>query len=108
MSRYYEMRLTIREFDLEKVDAITAACKEEWPFEDVEVERGRYPEINSCSDGSLYGGESEEEFADRLAEAIWKANGKYCYVNVDAVYLEDWPYLSHERDRDKYKQWKKG
>ena len=37
----------------------------------------------------LAGGESEEQFTERLSVAIWRANGAYCEVSVDATYLEE-------------------
>jgi len=57
--------------------------------------------------GNLCGGESEEEFADRLAAAIWRANScAYCKVEVRATFLEDVPYETHVRDREAFKRLK--
>jgi hypothetical protein len=37
----------------------------------------------------------EEEFTERLSVAIWRANGAYCEVTVNATYLENLPYETH-------------
>ncbi len=36
--------------------------------------------------------------------AIWKANGAYCEVSVDATYMESLPYETHSLDEDDYKR----
>jgi hypothetical protein len=50
----------------------------------------------------LCGGESEEQFTERLSVAIWRANGEFCEVVVNATYLEELPYESHTLDQDDY------
>lgn len=65
------------------------------------------PLMECDGDSSLCGGESEEEFADRISEAIWEANGgAYCMVHVMATYLENLPCDNHHRGRTKYDEWK--
>jgi hypothetical protein len=92
MSRWYEMSVTIEDFDKAKRDEIEKAASEEWEFEDF----GSNPDqIFSSGQSNLCGGESEDEFAKRLATAIFKANGKPCEVNVRATCLEDLPSESY-------------
>lgn len=105
MSRTYEMDVLVRDVSLDQVELITAAAKEEWPFSDW------YRSHDGCLSASgvstLGGGEAEEEFADRLAQAIWKAAGRCLEVSVNAYYLEDLPYETHVRGEEQYNLWKK-
>lgn len=102
MSRYYEISVDISNFDDEKRHDIIEAAQNEWDFEDFEcfVEERLF----SANRGYLSGGESEEEFAACLTEAIWKANGKFCNVNVTATFLEELPYESYEFDEEDYQR----
>ena len=53
-------------------------------------------------ESSLGGGTSEEEFAESLAHAIWKANAGFCSIRVIATYLEDLPYEDYDFEEDEY------
>jgi hypothetical protein len=100
MSRYYEMGIEILRYDPEKEDQIKKAAENEWPLSN----------WWSSGDGTmqasapdwLCGGESEEQFTERLSVAIWRANGGFCEVVVNATYLEELPYESHTLDQDDY------
>ena len=58
--------------------------------------------MHASAQGNLCGGESEEEFTERLSLAVWRANGGYCSVTVDATYLENLPYETHTLDEADY------
>jgi len=103
MSRAYQMMVEIEKFDAEKGEAIKSAAEEEWDFEDWYSRDGR---LISSGQSSLCGGETEEDFAGRLARAIWKANGKYCEVTVNATYLEEIPYETHSPSEETYERLK--
>jgi len=91
--RYYEMGVAIAGYNPDNRDAIKAAADEEWDFDDWDD----YPEeISARGRGGLYGGESEEAFAERLTHAIWRANGAYCSVEVTCTYLDDLPCETYE------------
>ena len=62
-------------------------------------EKCRHPQRHSFA-----GGETEEEFTERLAVAIWRANGGYCEVIVNATFLENLPYEIHTLDEDDYER----
>ena len=102
MSRYYSMRLRIEEFDSNRTTAIKDAASYEWHFDDNHWEEpanlGNYLECEA--DDCLCGGETEEEFVDRLSVAIWKANQGFCTVGVIAIYLEE--FEDHARDEKDY------
>ena len=108
MSRLYEMRVRVTDFKKRKLNRIEKACLEQWSFDSeefsMEVDSKSIQGLTGKGIGALCGGESEEEFADRLAVAIWKANGGYCEVEVQALYLEDMPYEQHVREEDDYKR----
>lgn len=102
------MMIQVMDFKKSRLSRIEKACLAEWDFDSeafsVEVDSKSIRTLTGKGIGSLCGGESEEEFADRLAIAIWKANGSYCEIEVQALYLEDLPYEQHIREEDDYKR----
>ena len=101
MSRNYNMFVTIRGYVLERIDLVKQAANDEWDFDDW---RGDENFILSCVDGCLSGGETEDEFSQRLAKAIWTANGGYCEVDVVATDLEDLPHETYSFDEQDYRR----
>ena len=99
MSRFYQMSVEVAGHDPAKVAQIEEAAEGEWPFDDW-YDSGE--NLTASAQANLSGGEGEEEFADRLAVAIWRANGGYCRVSVDATYLENLPYETHALDEEDY------
>lgn len=54
---------------------------------------------------SLSGGQTEQQYADAVAKAVWVANGgKYCHVKVTCCYLENPPM--YVMDQSKFDQMK--
>ena len=53
-------------------------------------------------DVTLYGGESDSEYAERIANDIWNIEGKYFRFEIMMTYLEDLPYETYEFGRDEY------
>ncbi|MGE0608440.1 MAG: hypothetical protein AB7O62_15195 [Pirellulales bacterium] len=92
MSRSYNMSVYVTEFQPERADAIRQAAQAEWNFEWCQDVDG---DIYGDADGSLGGGETEEEFVDRLSQAIWQANGGFCELQIIATYLESLPHESY-------------
>ena len=101
MSRSYNMLIRVRDVTPERVDRVKQAANDEWDFDDWHEHENS---ISSCVDGCLCGGETEDEFSQRLAKAIWTANGGYCEVEVVATYLEDLPHESYSFDEDDYRR----
>jgi hypothetical protein len=92
-------------YDPAKKVAIQAAAEQEWPFDDwwfAGDEDDGAATMHASGQNSLCGGETEEEFTERLSFALWRANGGYCRVSVDATYLENLPYETHELDEADY------
>ena len=103
MSRAYEMSVEIENFNPDKQAAIDAAACTEWPFDNLDQITGnKSPKLCAVAEGSLCGGESKDEFTERLTHAIWKANRAFCNVLITAVYLEDLPHEDHELSEDDY------
>ncbi len=85
------------DFDAVKQAAETEGTFDDWFLDDDSV-------LTASADDRLCGGETEEEFAQRLAKAIWAANGDYCRVEVNATYLDQLPYETHCLDEDDYRR----
>jgi hypothetical protein len=101
MSRAYHMSVHISDYDRSRGTPIQDAAEKEWPFDDWDDDGEA---LHGYGDGSLAGGESEEEFTERLAKAVWQANGAYCGVAVDATYMESLPYEIHCMDENDYQR----
>jgi len=109
MSRLYGMQIAIKGHNLDKADEIHEAVNCIWPGDDWHDSRrwnaeDTDPEIGGYAENNLCGGESEEDFAIRVTEAVWKVNGGFCKVTINATYLEQLPYETYEADEDDYKR----
>ena len=99
MSRYYNMSVDIVNADSARMEDVKAAAEAEWDFDNWYVHADI---LSASSDGNLCGGESEEEFAERISKAIWQANGSFCAVTVNATYMEELPCDSYSLDEVDY------
>jgi hypothetical protein len=99
MSRYYNMAVMIKGADPSRHPAIRSAASQEWDFTDWD---SRDDFLMASADDRLCGGETEEEFAERLAGIIFRAHGGPCEVEVVATYLEDIPCDSYTFGPDDY------
>lgn len=108
MSRYYEASVEIEEPDKLRKDQIVESCCEEWAFDKEsfrDFERGNGAKgIEAVAQDRLCGGETEDEFAARMATAIWTANGGYCRVVVNTLYLEELPYEAYPMEETEYEE----
>jgi len=107
MSRYYQMSIAVDDVSKKEHTTCLGVCHEEWGSEDEYLTRWNKdnPNFFTESNGSLCGGESEEEFAHRITNAIWKALGRFISVRIEATYLEDLPCESYELDKSDYELW---
>lgn len=106
MSRYYLMSVEVRKPNPARLRDIEIAAEQEWPFEEwTWFEKQK--RMTSYAESSLSGGEGENEFADRLTKAIWKANGGYCPVLVYATCLDDLPLNLYELKKNDFANWSK-
>jgi hypothetical protein len=101
MSRFYNMTVTITGAASHRIDAVKQAAEAAWAFGDWSF-NAAIAQLTASADDRLCGGETEDQFAQRLAKAIWTANGNYCQVDVHATYLEDLPCDTHSFDQDQY------
>jgi len=102
MSRCYRMEVRVWGFKLAHASEIDDAMSKEWRFEDSHYENEPGPSITLCGEDSLCGGETEEQFTDRISAVVWDANQGFCSVEVYATYLEDLPCEVHKRGIEHY------
>ena len=102
MSRNYNMNIEVTGYNPDHAPAITLAMEESW--EGDAVISG--PRDSQCiwlnEDGSLCGGQSEDDFAREIATAIMQANQGPCQVHVCATYLDNLPYENYHFDKEDY------
>jgi hypothetical protein len=103
MSRSYDMTIIVRGVNPERLEAVQEAAESCWDFDDW-FQLASKDGQQASGYGSLCGGETEDEFADRLAKEIWAANGGFCEVEVRALCLENLPYGSYSFDEDDFAQ----
>ena len=101
MSRAYEISVEISGYRPYRSESIREAAIQEWAFSEWYESGGT---LSASAEGSLGGGESEEDFTERLSLAIWQANEAYCDVTVNATYLESLPYETHTLDEADYER----
>ena len=108
MSRSYDMQIVVKRFNMQLVNKIIEACNGQWPFKNIGIyQADEDSALIGDAEGNLHYGETEEDFADRIARTVWKANNEYCPVTVRAVYLDELPYEIHERVHKHYQRWLK-
>jgi len=95
------MTVRIEKFDKDKKQKLKDKADEVWGFEDW-MEDKDY--MQATMRNNLVGGESEEEFAERLTRELWLAHGDsgFCQVEVTATYLEELPCDTYFFDGDDY------
>jgi hypothetical protein len=99
----YEMQLTVLNFDISKKNEIEKAANEEWPFEEFEVSHDDdHTGLWSRGESSLSAVMELKTFITRLSEAIWKANGAFCTVSVNALCQEGTEDDTFEPDNSAY------
>ena len=104
MSQSYSMHVEIKNFNPFNKDEIIAAAYAMWEFEDwwETEDAGRF--MSATGDDMLTGGESDDEFAQRLSMVVWKANGGFCKVKVIATYMENLPCETFELNEEDCKK----
>jgi hypothetical protein len=96
------MNVEIQGYNEKRKNEVIEAATSEWNFPDGLDEDKHNKTLYGGGESNLCGGESEEQFAERFAKAVWKANGKYCKVWVQATFLEDLPHEDYFMDEAQY------
>ena len=93
MSRYYEIKVIVKNFNPEKLEDIKQAIVTLWP----EVDQWEYTKdrLECSAEGSL-GCKSDEDLAFELNNAVNDANEVDVAMQVTATYLEDLPQETWE------------
>lgn len=103
MSRAYAMTVIIDEYNPKKFDDIKNNIDCVWGMSnDWEQDGGHC----FSGEGGLTMGIDEEEFSQLIRDAVWKANGGYCEVEVRCTCLDDLPTDCYSFDEDDYEKWK--
>lgn len=101
MSRRYEIQIIV-EADPKLHAHITEIIEEEWGCDDRDSEGNN---LVILAESSLCGGETEEEFTQRIAHAIWKECG-FVPVQINATCLEYIPYETYHQIKEDFELWK--
>ena len=106
MSHYYEMGLEVEDVQSqEEATKIAEVFAEQWSDSQTNDFYDTKSKTFECfSENSLCGGETEEDFTQRLSRAIWEALGRYAPISVRATYLEDLPTDFHIADEESYQE----
>ena len=107
MSRLYEMEIRIYGVNSERIVAIKEAVKEEWGFDYWYQNTDPISKmivLHSYAEDYLCGGKSEADFATNVSIAVWKANGSFCEVVIEATCKEYIPSESYTHDEYDYEK----
>ena len=105
MSRFYEMSIKIDGVQKEHIHEIMEICEDEWNFKEWDVYKNKENNtvvLSSYGQGSLCGGEAEEEFAYRLTETIWTKLGYFVNIRIGTTYLEAAPFEEYTFTKEDY------
>jgi len=103
MSAWFKLQLTIDCSEAKKNDVIDAA-QSLWDFSDVQKS-----DMSVNGIGRVYmSGEDKSSHSNfdtllqDIVRAVWKANGEYCEVDAQSLYLEEPPWEEHPFDEEDY------
>lgn len=86
MSEYFGVKIEVDGINEARIERIRDAVCKEWEFEEDEIcfspSRLRLARMLAISMGVPGGMETQREFAERMAAAVWNPNGGYCEVKV--------------------------
>ena len=109
MSRCFRMEVKVSKFNPKRFKDICDVLLDMWEFEPMDLpgKKDKVPKILFLTgEDNLTGGKSDDEFANDLAQAVWKANGRYCEVEVISTYLEVTPPSDiHTWTKGDYQEW---
>jgi len=99
MSTAYQMKIILEKVKEEEEELLKEVVDKEWSVDNCWFEDGH---LYFVGEGSLYGGEGEEEFVDRISKALWLKLDRYVPIYVKAIYLENPPYEEYNKDEEDY------
>jgi len=86
MSECFGVKIKAEGLNEARLEKIRDALCTEWDIEEDEIHfeprPGRTAKMVAMTTGGPCAMETEIEFSERMAEAVWKANGRYCQVQV--------------------------
>jgi len=89
MERLCELTVTIGNYNKLRMKSIISACMVEWCFKKYDFgfmkpAYGRRRLLHASSMGTLYDLEDASWIIKRIEQAVWRANGGMCHVEVEA------------------------
>ena len=109
MSRLYGMTLSVKNHDHKKRNAILKEACTEWNFDTdvICVFKKDTPKENIFMEeavNNLCGGESEDEFAERISKSVMRANKGPCNVTVHTVCYENIPRETFDHNEELWEE----
>ena len=90
MTSYFSITVQVDGCDRSRTEAVREAVERQWDIECC-VRSWDNPKdgmLRFVGKACLYAGEQPNNFASRLSEAVWQANGDYCKVELRANGVE--------------------
>jgi hypothetical protein len=88
MSRCYKMQLFVNKVTPKQFDTIVDAFGECWEIDNSWQDPDGAAFVNGTD--NLYAGQSEEEFADGLAERVWTELGDFIELSISCGSISDY------------------
>ena len=86
MSECFGVKIEAEGLNEGRLERVRDALCKEWDIEEDEIHFQPRPKRTASMVAVTAGGpgsmETEIEFTDRIAKAVWKANGRYCPVRI--------------------------
>lgn len=102
MSRSYNMNVTVGELVGDEAQTIDEVLEMECGAEEAGFVFDK--QYNCNFDMNLCGGETEDQFADRISASIWKALKHFYPICVTATCLENLPVEEYPMDEEDFKR----
>lgn len=101
MSSWFKFEISVKDFVLHKQNDIIDAARNEWDFDVVRADE-HVTTLYLSGEGQTSADPGGK--IDEIAAAIWKANGKYCALEIQEVCLDILPWQYHARNEEDYKK----
>jgi len=103
MSSWFKIEMTVSGYNAARQKDIVSAANEHWNFGAVDYRPATAYEVVSM----LFAGEDKasgepDDTVMTIVEAVWKANGSYCVVDIQSLCLEDLPYNQYCTGKEEY------
>ena len=105
MSRCYEMTISVRDYNADRVEEIVDAVSGLGYEADGDAQGDVFQFYSETI--NITAGHSDESVSREIAEAIWEANGAFCKVDV-GMRDSDADFPSYSWDEASFDEWQQG